>query len=274
MSKLEGKVAYVTGSGRGIGRAVALKLASEGARVVINDLDRAPADDVVADIKAAGGDAVAVVGSVTAEGFAERFINTGIENFGGVDIIVNNAGYTWDSMIHKMTEEQFDAMIDVHLKAPWQIIQAASGFIRNAAAEEAAEGREVFRKIVNISSVAGVGGNIGQSNYSSAKSGVIGLTKAMSKEWGRLKVNVNCVAFGLIETRLTQATDEKEEVEIEGHKVSLGIPKRVAQGFAAMIPMGRAGTPEEAADGVYLFCTPESNYISGQLCIVGGGLSF
>jgi 3-oxoacyl-[acyl-carrier protein] reductase len=274
MSKLDGKVAYVTGSGRGIGRAVALKLASEGAKVVINDLDREPADEAINQIRAAGGEAVAVVGSVTADDFAQRFINTGIETFGGVDIIVNNAGYTWDSMIHKMSDEQFDAIIDVHLKAPWQIIRAAGGFIRNAAAEEAAEGREVFRKIVNISSVAGVGGNVGQSNYASAKSGVIGLTKAMAKEWGRLKVNVNCVAFGIIDTRLTEATDEKREVEIEGHKIALGIPKKVAAGFASMVPLGRAGTPEEAADGVYLFCTPESNYISGQLCIVGGGLSF
>ena len=186
--------------------AVALKLAAEGASVVVNDLDQEPADDVVGEITSAGGKALAVGGSVTEDGFAERFINTGIDAYGGVDIIVNNAGYTWDSMIHKMSDEQFDAMIDVHLKAPFQILRAASGFIRNAAAEEAAEGREIIRKVVNISSVAGTGGNIGQANYSSAKSGVIGLTKTLAKEWGRLKVNVNCVAFGFIATRLTEAT--------------------------------------------------------------------
>jgi 3-oxoacyl-[acyl-carrier protein] reductase len=273
MRKLEGKVAYVTGSGRGIGRAVALKLASEGARLVVNDLDKEPADEVVAEIKSAGGEAVAVAGSVTEDGFAERFITTGIETFGGIDIIINNAGYTWDSMIHKMGDEQFDAMIDVHLKAPFQILRAASEFIRNAAAEEAAEGREVFRKVVNISSVAGTGGNVGQANYSSAKSGVIGLTKTLAKEWGRLKVNVNCVAFGFIDTRLTEATDDKKTVIIEGNEVAIGIPKKVHTGFSAMIPLGRGGTVEEAAGGVYLLCTPESNYISGQTIIVGGGIT-
>ena len=273
MRKLDEKVAYVTGSGRGIGRAVALKLASEGARLVVNDLDKEPADEVVAEIRAAGGEAVAVVGSVTEVGFAARFINTGIETFGGVDIIVNNAGYTWDSMIHKMSDDQFDAMIDVHLKAPFQILRAASEFIRNAAAEETAESREVFRKVVNISSVAGTGGNVGQANYSSAKSGVIGLTKTLAKEWGRLKVNVNCVAFGFIDTRLTEATDDKKTIVIEGNEVAIGIPKKVHQGFSTMIPMGRGGTVEEAAGGVYLLCTPESNYISGQTIVVGGGIT-
>jgi len=273
VSKLDGKVAYVTGSGRGIGRAVALKLAFEGAKVVVNDLDQEPADEVVAEIVSSGGEAIAVVGSVTEDGFAERFITTGIETFGGVDIVVNNAGYTWDSMIHKMSDEQFDAMIDVHLKAPFQILRAASAFIRNAAAEEAADDREVFRKVVNISSVAGTGGNVGQANYSSAKSGVIGLTKTLAKEWGRLKVNVNCVAFGFIDTRLTEATDDKKTIVVEGNEVAIGIPKKVHQGFSAMIPMGRGGTVEEAAGGVYLLCTPESNYISGQTIIVGGGIT-
>ena len=273
MSKLEGKVAFVTGSGRGIGRAVALKLASEGAKLVINDLDQEPADDVTTEIRNSGGEAIAVVGSVTEDGFAERFVDAGIQAFGGVDIIVNNAGYTWDAMIHKMSDEQFDAMIDVHLKAPFQILRAASEFIRSAAAEEAAEGREVFRKIVNISSVAGTGGNVGQANYSSAKSGVIGLTKTLAKEWGRLKVNVNCVAFGFIDTRLTEATDEKKTIVVEGNEVAIGIPKKVHTGFSAMIPMGRGGTVEEAAGGVYLLCTPESNYISGQTIVVGGGIS-
>lgn len=273
MKKLEGKTAYVTGSGRGIGRALALKLASEGAAVVINDMDAGPANDVVVAIEQAGGKAVAVVGSVTEDGFAERFIQTGIETFGGVDIIVNNAGYTWDSFIGKMTDEQFDAMIDVHLKAPFRILRAASGFIRKAAEAEAMEGREVFRKVVNISSVAGTGGNPGQTNYSSAKSGILGMTKTLAKEWGRMKVNVNCVAFGYIETRLTEATDEKKQIDVGGNAIPVGIPQKMAKGMAMMIPLGRSGTPEEAANGVYLFCTPESDYISGQTVIVGGGLT-
>lgn len=273
MTKLNGKTAFVTGSGRGIGRALALKLAAEGAAVVVNDLDAAPADAVVAEIVAAGGRALAVPGSVTEDGFAERFINAGVDAFGGIDIIVNNAGYTWDSFIGKMTDAQFDAMIDVHLKAPFRILRAASGFIRHAADAEAAAGREVFRKVVNISSVAGTGGNAGQTNYSSAKAGIIGMTKTLSKEWGRMKVNVNCVAFGYIETRLTEATDEKKKIDVNGNAIPVGIPSNMAKGMAMMIPLGRPGTPEEAANGIYLFCIPESDYISGQTVIVGGGLT-
>lgn len=274
MTRLSGKVAYVTGSGRGIGRAVALKLAGEGAKVVVNDLDAEPAEAVLAEIRAMGGDGLAVVGSVTEDGFAERFVGAGLDAFGGIDIIVNNAGYTWDSLIAKMTDPQFDAMIDVHLKAPFRILRAAAEPIRVRAAAEAAEGREVFRKVVNISSVAGTGGNVGQANYSSAKSGVIGLTKALSKEWGRFKVNVNCVAFGYIETRLTEATDTKKTIMVEGNEVAIGMPGKVVDMIRGMIPLGRPGTPEEAADGVYLFCAPESNYVSGQVMIVGGGISF
>lgn len=273
MGKLTGKTAYITGAGNGIGRSVALKLASEGANIVVNDLDVDPAVDVVNEIKSAGGQAVAVPGSVTEDGFAERFIGTGIETFGGVDIIVNNAGYTWDSMIGHMTDQQFDAMMDVHVKAPFRILRAAAGFIKGASKQEAEEGREVFRKVVNISSIAGTGGNMGQVNYSSAKSAVLGMTKTLAKEWGRMKVNVNCIAFGYIETRLTEATDEKKSIIVDGNEVGIGIPQKVAQGFASMVPLGRPGTPAEAADGVYLFCCPESNYVSGQTLIVGGGLT-
>jgi 3-oxoacyl-[acyl-carrier protein] reductase len=218
-----------------------------------------------------GGKALAVAGSVTAPGFANDFIQAGIDRFGGLDIIVNNAGYTWDGFIGKMSDEQFDAMIDVHLKAPFQIMRAAAPFIAEQVAIETAEGREVFRKVVNISSISGTGGNAGQANYSAAKSGVIGLTKTMAKEWGRFKVNVNAVAFGMISTRLTEATDEKKSIEVEGNKVAIGIPKKLVQGMEMMIPLGRAGTAEEAAGGVYLFCIPESNYVSGQTLIVGGG---
>jgi 3-oxoacyl-[acyl-carrier protein] reductase len=273
MSKLAGRVALVTGSGRGIGRAVALKLASEGASLVINDLDAEPAQDVVGEIIASGGQAVACVGSVTADDFPARFVQTALETYGDIHIIVNNAGYTWDSVIHKMSDEQFDAMYDVHLKAPFRILRAAAGFIRAKSREEAENGQEVFRKVINISSIAGLGGNAGQANYSSAKAALAGLTKTLAKEWGRYKVNVNCVAFGYIETRLTEAVDEKKTIKVEGHEVEVGIPRAGVAMFKAMIPLGRGGTAEEAADGVYLFCTPESNYISGQIVTVGGGLS-
>ncbi len=271
--KLTGKTAYITGAGNGIGRAVALKLASEGANIVLNDLEEAPAQAVVEEITAAGGNAIVVVGSVTENGFAERFIGAGIEKWNAIDIIVNNAGYTWDSLIGHMTDDQFDAMMDVHVKAPFQILRAASGFIKGHAKQESEEGREVFRKVVNISSIAGTGGNVGQANYSSAKSAVLGLTKSLAKEWGRYKVNVNCVAFGYIETRLTEATDDKKSITVDGNTVGIGIPTKVAGGFAAMVPLGRPGTPEEAADGVYLMCCPESNYVSAQVLTVGGGLN-
>ncbi|PNB73517.1 3-oxoacyl-ACP reductase [Pseudomonas sp. GW456-E7] len=272
MKKLQGKVALVTGSGRGIGRCVAEQLAAEGAHVVVNDLDAAPAEEVVAAIRAAGGQAVACVGSVTAPDFADRFVKTAVDNFGGIDILVNNAGYTWDNVIQKMSDEQWYAIIDCHLTAPFRILRAAQPVISAMAKKEAAEGREVFRKIVNISSGA-AGGNAGQSNYSSAKSGILGLTKTLAKEWGRLKVNVNAVAFGFIETRLTQplAGDDSKTVTIEGREIKVGVQQAMVDGASRTIPLGRPGKPEEAAGAVVLMCLPESNFVSGQTLYCGGG---
>ncbi|HEX4896341.1 MAG TPA: SDR family oxidoreductase [Solimonas sp.] len=274
MKKLDGKVAIVSGSGRGIGRAIAMKLASEGARVVVNDLDAAPAEQTVADIRAAGGQAMACAGSVTADGFAEAFVKTAIEGFGGLDIIINNAGYTWDNVIQKMTDEQWHSILDVHLTAPFKILRAAADYFRHQSKLEAEAGREVFRKVVNISSVAGTGGNAGQANYSAGKAGIIGLTKALSKEWGRYKVNVNAVAFGMIRTRLTEATAGGDaSIDVEGRKIKVGVNPDLLAMMERSIPLGRGGTPEEAAGSVYLLCTPESNYISGQTLICGGGLT-
>lgn len=273
MSKLSGKVALVSGSGRGIGRAIALKLASEGAKVVVNDLDEAPGNAVAEEIKASGGAAVAVNGSVVADGFGDRFVGAAMETFGGLDIIVNNAGYTWDSTIQKMSDEQFQAMLDVHLVAPFRILRAASEPIRIFSKREAEAGQEVFRKIVNISSIAGLYGNAGQASYSSAKAALSGLTRTLCKEWGRYKVNVNCVAFGMIQTRLTQPiAAEQATIDVEGRAIKVGIQPHLISTFEKMIPLGRAGTPEEAADSVYLLCSPESNYISGQVIVCGGGL--
>jgi 3-oxoacyl-[acyl-carrier protein] reductase len=270
--KLEGKVALVSGSGRGIGREIALKLAREGAAVVVNDLDPAPAAQTVADIQAAGSRAAACVGSVTEAGFAERFVATAIDSFGGLDIIVNNAGYTWDNVVQKMTDEQWEAMLAVHLTAPFRILRAASGFIKDAAKREAEAGTPVFRKVVNISSTSGVYGNAGQANYAAAKAGINGLTKAMAKEWGRYKVNVNSVAFGLIMTRLTQPlTAGDASVDIQGRTIAVGVQPDRLKAAEATIPLGRGGTPEEAAGAVYLFCIPESNYVSGQVLVCGGG---
>lgn len=275
MGKLDGKVAIVSGSGRGIGRALALKLAADGAAIVVNDLDADPAADVVAAIEAAGGRATACVGSVTADRFGERFVETALETFGGLDIIVNNAGYTRDGVIQKQTDEQFQAMLDVHLVAPFRILRAAAEPIRTMRAKEAADGREVIRKVVNISSISGVNGNAGQVNYSSAKAALVGFTKTLSKEWGRYKVCVNCVAFGFIETRLTKpASDPETRFEIDGQIVQGGVSDHFAETVGAMTPLGRGGSPEEAAGGIYLMCIPESDYVSGQVLLVGGGLNF
>ncbi|MGB2904652.1 MAG: SDR family NAD(P)-dependent oxidoreductase, partial [Candidatus Dechloromonas phosphoritropha] len=265
MGKLEGKVAIVSGSGRGIGRAVALKLATEGASVVINDLDVAPAEQTVAEIVAAGGQAIACIGSVTAPDFAERFVQNAITHFGGLDIIVNNAGYTWDNVVQKMTDEQWYAMIDVHLTAPFRILRAAAEFLRNAARKESEAGDEKCRKVVNVSSIAGVGGNAGQVNYAAAKAGVIGMTRTLAKEWGRYRVNVNCVAFGLINTRLTRApADGSSTLDIAGRQIKAGVNPDLLKQMEALVPLGRGGTPEEAAGAIALLCYPESNYISGE----------
>ena len=272
MNNLQSKVAIVSGSGRGIGRAVAMKLAAEGARVVVNDRDETPARETVDGIIAAGGKAVLCAGSVTAPDFGERFVRTAIDAFGTLDIIVNNAGYTWDSVIQKMTDEQFHAIMDVHVTAPFRILRAASEPFRAWAKAEAKEGRETFRKVVNVSSVVGLGGNPGQVNYATAKAGLIGMTKTLAKEWGRYKVNVNCVAFGFIKTRMTAPIGSADET---GEARKVGVQPALLETLERdMIPLGRLGTVEEAADGVYLFCTPESNYISGQVVTVGGGLSF
>lgn len=272
MGTLEGKVALVSGAGRGIGREIALKLAREGARVVVNDLDAEPAQETVAQVRQAGGQAQACAGSVIEPGFAERFVGTAVDTFKGLDIIVNNAGYTWDNVIQKMTDEQWDAILAVHLSAPFRILRAASGFIRDAAKAEAEQDREVFRKVVNISSTSGVMGNAGQANYSAAKAGINGLTRALAKEWGRYKVNVNSVAFGLIKTRLTQApADADATLDIAGRQIKVGVNPQVLKNAESLIPIGRAGAPAEAAGAVYLFCLPESNYVSGQVLVVGGG---
>ncbi len=270
--KLEGKVALITGSGRGIGRAIALKLASEGARIVINDLDAEPAQETVAAIRAAGGQAVACVGSVAAPDFADRFIGTAVSEFKGIDIIVNNAGYTWDSVIQKMTDEQWYAMIDCHLTAPFRILRAAQPVIRALSKAETDAGQRVVRKVVNISSVAGLFGNAGQTNYSAAKAGIVGMTQTLAKEWGRMNVTVNCVAFGLIKTRLTGSAGDGT-ANIDGREIKVGVNPSLLATMEQTIPLGRGGTPEEAAGAVYLLCIPESDYVSGQTLMCSGGLT-
>jgi 3-oxoacyl-[acyl-carrier protein] reductase len=274
MHSLKARVAIVTGSGRGIGRAIALKLAKEGAAVVVNDIDAEPAAEVVRAIEALGGRASACVGDVTAAEFADRFVGTAVREYGGLDIVVNNAGYTWDSVIQKMTDEQFRAMLDVHLNAPFRVLRAAAPVFRETAKREAEDGIVRHRKVVNVTSIMGLFGNAGQANYASAKAGLVGLTKALAKEWGRYRVNVNAVAFGVIETRLTQVVETgPAKIAIGDREVPVGVPPSMIETTNKLIPLGRSGTVEEAAGGVYLMCAPESDYVTGQVLLVAGGLT-
>jgi 3-oxoacyl-[acyl-carrier protein] reductase len=268
MGLLDGKAAIVTGSARGIGRATAELFVSEGAKVLINDIDGDVAEQAAGEIE---GETAVFAGDLTKEGVPDDLVAKGIEAFGQVDILVNNAGYTWDGVIHKMSDEQFQAMLDIHTIVPFRMARALAPQWREAAKQELGEGKEVFRKIVNVTSISGTMGNAGQVNYSAAKAGVVGLTKTLAKEWGSFKINVNAVAFGFIETRLTQAKEKGEEIEVGGEKVELGIPEQTRSMAAMIIPLGRAAQPEEAAKPVLFLSSELSNYVHGQVLNVTGG---
>jgi 3-oxoacyl-[acyl-carrier protein] reductase len=272
MGLIDGKVAILTGSGRGIGAAAARLFGAQGASVVVSDLDPAPAEETATAIRNAGGKAIVVPGDVTDPAFPAQLIKATLDAFGGIDIIVNNAGYTWDAVIQNMTDKQWYAMIDVHTTAPFRILREASQYIREAAKkEQAANGRARARKVVNVSSVSGVYGNAGQVNYSTAKAGITGLTKTLAKEWGRYNVQVNCVCYGFIDTRLTAAKEQAETLERDGEQVALGVPDAMRQMAPMLIPLGRPGTPEEAAGPMLFLASPLSDYVSGHVLEVTGG---
>ena len=272
MGMLDGKVAIITGSGRGIGAATAQLLGSEGARVIVSDLDPAPAEETAGAIRAAGGQTAVIAGDVTDPAFPKQLIQGTLDAFGGIDIIVNNAGYTWDAVIQNMTDKQWYAILDVHTTAPFRILREASHFIRETAKKEtAANGRANPRKIINVSSVSGVYGNAGQVNYSTAKAGITGLTKTIAKEWGRFNVQANCVCYGFIDTRLTAAKETAEKIQRNGEEIALGVPDQMRQMAALTISLGRPGTPQEAAGPVLFLASPLSNYVSGIVLEVTGG---
>jgi 3-oxoacyl-[acyl-carrier protein] reductase len=268
MGVLDDKVAIVTGSARGIGRATAELLSSQGAKVLINDLDADVAEQTAGEID---GETVVYGGDLTKDGAADELVKTAVDAFGKIDIIVNNAGYTLDAPIHKMSDDWWEKMLAIHVTVPFKVIRAAAPHLREPAKQERERGEEVFRKIVNVSSISGTMGNAGQANYSAGKSAVVGLTKTLAKEWGQFKINVNAVAFGYIETRLTASKDDSNVAEIGGEKVQLGIPDQMRGMAAMLIPLGRPGTPEEAAGGVFFLCSPWSNYVHGQVLNVTGG---
>ena len=267
---LKGRTALVTGAGRGIGRAIAEGLAAAGAAVMLNDLDRDPVFETGMRIDQAGGHAKALPGDITAPGFPAKLVDAALAGFGSIDIIVNNAGYTWDGVIQKTADEQFQAMLDVHVVAPFRILRAASEWIRETAKRENAEGRRVMRKVVNITSISGVDGIAGQSGYGSGKAGIIGLTKVLAKEWGRYNVNVNAVGFGFIETRLTQPLGTAE-IEVRDRKIKVGVQPAAIEAMKERCPLGRLGTVEEAAGPVLFFCSPLSDYVTGEVLICSGG---
>ncbi|MGA2130881.1 MAG: SDR family oxidoreductase [Bryobacteraceae bacterium] len=272
---LESKAALITGAGRGIGRAIARKLAAAGAAVMINDLDPDPAAEAAEAINKSGGRAVSLAGDVTAAEFPQKLVDATLAAFGGLDIIVNNAGYTWDNVIQKTSDEQYMAMLNIHLVAPFRILRAASTYLRETAKGEIAAGRRVMRKVVNITSIAGTDGNAGQAGYSSGKAGIIGLTKTMAKEWGRYNVNVNAVGFGMIETRLTQPlTQAGATIDVQGRQIAVGVQPKMLEAMKSVCPLGRAGTPEEAAGAVLFFCSPLSDYVTAEVLICGGGMHF
>ncbi|MFQ5477381.1 MAG: SDR family NAD(P)-dependent oxidoreductase [Candidatus Binatia bacterium] len=271
MGLLEGKVAVVTGAARGIGRAVAELMVEHGASVVINDVDEELALVAVQELKRSGAAVESVTGSVTDSGFAARLLSATVEAFGRFDIIVNNAGYTWDGVIHKMTDEQWEAMIDCHLTAPFRIMREASRYWIDQAKQELTEGKLAHRKVVNVSSTSGVAGNAGQVNYAAGKMGIVGVTKSLAKEWGRYGVNVNAVAYGFIDTRLTSIKDGAHTQRFGDRDVSLGIPERIREAAIARIPLGRPGTVREAAGPVVFLSSSLSDYVSGTVTLVTGG---
>ena len=269
---LENKVAIITGAGRGIGRAAAELFAQHGAKVIVSDIDATPLDETVSTIVGHGGEAVAVAGDVTAADFGTNIVQTTLQTFGTLDIIVNNAGYTWDGTLHKMSDAQWEAMLAVHLTAPFRLIRAAAEYLRETAKREKAEfGRAKARKIINVSSTSGTRGNAGQTNYAAGKAGIVGVTKTIAKEWGQFNIQANAVAYGLIETRLVAAKESSETVTREDAEIKLGVPEAMRQIAYQMIPLGRGGTPLEAAGAMLFFASPLADFVSGQVLEVTGG---
>ena len=271
MKVLEGKAAIVTGSARGIGRATAELLCAQGARVLVNDLDADLAAEAAAEIE---GETAVFGGDLTQEGVCEALVKKAVAEFGQLDIVVNNAGYTWDGIAHKMSDEQFRAMLEIHTVVPFRVLRAAAPYLREPAKKEREEGREVFRKVVNVTSISGTQGNVGQANYAAGKAGLVGLTKTLAREWGPFMVNVNAVAFGFVETRLTASADESTETFTFGDvEIPLGIPERNRERASLVIPLGRGARPEEAAGAIFFLCSPWSNFVHGQVLTVNGGQS-
>ena len=267
--KLEERVAIVTGAARGIGRSIVKKLANEGAQVIANDLDAAPLVESVNKLAQQGLTVHALPGDITEQATAEALVSIALERYGDLHIVVNNAGYIWNSAAVKHTDEQWHAMLDVHATGPFRLLREAGHHFR----QQASNPPDTLRKVVNISSISGIYGAATQLAYSSAKAAVVGMTKTLAREWGRYHVTVNCVAFGYIDTRLIEPfEDQPNRVTIKDRDHPVGLTAAQRESAKGMTALGRLGRPEDAANAVYLLCIPESDFITGEVLVASGGL--
>ena len=292
---LAGQVAIVTGGSRGIGGGTSTMLAANGARVVIADVDGVKADETVRTLNAEFGDDAtsAFVADLVAPDSCDALVQHALDAYGGLDIVVNNAGYAWDGGIHNMSDAQFQAMLDIHLSVPFRVARATAPHFRAAAENDDAHGVKRHRKTVMVSSLAGQWGLVGAGNYASAKAGMLGLMRTLAQEWGRFRVNVNAVAFGVIQTRFGLPQSEHEVIETGGRTIHVGMPAKQAERmgvtidpdrvvpdeevYAArpmpphIVPLGRTGTISDAANAIFWLCSPLSDYVTGQVLAVNGG---
>ena len=265
MGRLEGKVAVITGSGRGIGRATAELFAREGAAVVVNDLDPEPAEETAQAIKDAGGEVMVSTDNTVNFEEAERMLSAAANQFGKVDIVINNAGITRDKTFHNMDDDVWDFVLDVNLKTAFHTTRAAMPYLREAAKSEMkADGKPAYhRKVAFTSSTAGILGNAGQANYTAAKGALISLTKTLARELGPFHINVNAVAPGFIETRLTAAKQEGQDI---------GVPEASRQMALLLIALGYHGKPEDVAKAHLFLASEDADYISGVILPVSGAM--
>jgi 3-oxoacyl-[acyl-carrier protein] reductase len=270
MLQFEDRVTIITGAARGIGLATTRLLVAAGARVVAADRDGDELAEAVATLDEAR--VQPITADLLTDTGPQSVVDAAIERWGELDIVVNNAGFTWDAPLHLLDDEQWDAMLAIHATVPFRLLRAAAPHLREPAKRERADGIERFRKVVNVTSTSGTMGNATQANYAAGKAAVIGLTKSLAKEWGPLRINVNAVAFGAIDTRLTSEQRADNVTRVGDRDVQLGVPDHLRGMIDMFTPLGRPGTVHEAAGPIAFLCSDLANYVTGQVLTVNGGL--